>query len=241
MKHSFPHRPLKKVRLYEEVADQIKQSIFDGHLKPGDQVPPERELAEMFNVGRPTIREALRTLTVLGLIQSKQGQKGAVVKETDITQYMETLREQMSWLINADKHTLEDLWEVRKNIELGVSHAVARNASDEDLTGLNDFIDTMAKAGDNFEVYISVATDFHKTLAQLSGNKIFYIIWSMIQDILLKGYSSNHRELFPDGPGKLLAVNRLIVAAIQSRDPEKIDKAMVLHAQAEDVFHPTLT
>lgn len=240
MKHSFPHRPLKKVRLYEEVADQIKQSIFDGHLKPGDQVPPERELADMFNVGRPTIREALRTLTVLGLIESKQGQKGAVVKETDITQYMETLREQMSWLINADKHTLEDLWEVRKNIELGVSHAVARNACDEDLTGLNDFIETMAKAGDNFEVYISAAADFHKRLAQLSGNKIFYIIWSMIQDILHKGYSSNHRELFPDGPGKLLAVNRLIVAAIQSRDPEKIDRAMTLHAQAEDVFHPTL-
>jgi len=241
MKHSFPHRPLKKVRLYEEVADQIKQSIFDGHLKPGDQVPPERELAEMFNVGRPTIREALRTLTVLGLIESKQGQKGAVVKETDITQYMETLREQMSWLIKADKNTLEDLWEVRKNIELGVSHAVSRNACDEDLNGLNDFIETMAKAGDHFEVYISAAADFHKRLAQLSGNKIFYIIWSMIQDILHKGYSSNHRELFPDRPGKLLAVNRLIVAAIQSRDPEKIDKAMTLHAQAEDVFHPTLT
>ncbi len=238
MKNSFPYKPLKKVRLYEEVADQIKQSIFDGHLKPGDKVPSERDLAEMFNVGRPTIREALRTLTVLGLIQSNQGQKGATIKKADITQYMETLREQMSWLINTDKKTLADLWEVRKFIELGVSHAVARNASDQDLDDLNEIIETMANTHDDFEAYLSSATEFHKKLAQLSGNKVFYIIWSMIQDILVKGYSSNHREFFPQGPGKLFEANKLVVDAIRSRNPDIIDRTMRLHSKAEDVFHP---
>jgi len=237
MKNSFPYKPLKKNRLYEEVANQIKQSIFDGHLKPGDQVPPERDLAEMFNVGRPTIREALRTLTVLGLIQSSQGQKGSTIKQADITQYMDTLREQMSWLINADKNTLSDLWEVRKFIELGVSHAVARNASDRDIESLNEIMEKMVKAKDDFEVYISFATDFHKKLAQLSGNKVFYIVWSMIQDIMVKGYSSKHKEYFPAGPEKLLEANKRVVEAIKSRNPEKINAAMTFHSKVEDVFH----
>jgi DNA-binding FadR family transcriptional regulator len=241
MANRFPHRPLKKIRLYEEVADQIKQSIFDGHLKPGDQVPPERELAEMFNVGRPTIREALRTLTVLGLIKGSHGRKGAVVIETDVTQYMETLRGQLSWLIKTDGQTLEDLSEVRKCLELGVSHAAARNASDEDLEKLDEFIENMAKAGDDFEKYIVISTEFHKKIAQLSGNKMFYIIWSMIQDITVKGYSLNHKTLFPQGPGKLLEANKVMVEGIRSRDPEKIDQAMKFHSQAEDVFHPTRT
>ena len=237
METNFPYKPLKKSRLYEEVSDQIKQSIFDGHLKPGDQVPPERDLARMFNVGRPTIREALRTLTVLGLIKSSHGKKGAIVIETDITQYMETFREQMSWLIKTDKNTLADLWEVREFIELGVSHSVAKNASDEDIDDLYNNIEQMVRAGDDFETYISIATDFHKKLAQLSGNKVFYIIWSMIHDVLIKGYSSNHRELFPKGPGKLLEANKMVVEAIRSRDPDKIDRTMKLHSKAEDVFH----
>ncbi len=81
MKNKLSYKPIKKTRLYEEVTNQIKASIFKGELKPGDQLPSERELSETFNVGRPTIREALRTLGVLGMIESNPGIKGSVVKK----------------------------------------------------------------------------------------------------------------------------------------------------------------
>lgn len=241
MSVKYPFTPLKKVRLYEEVANQIKKSIFDGFLKPGDSLPSERELSDMFTVGRPTVREALRMLDVLGLIETNPNQRGYVVREADITKYMDTLREQLVWLIHADKKTLRDLWEVRKFIELGVSHTVALKASDQDLDDLDLVLEEMKAVVDDFDAYFPLASDFHKKLALISKNKIFFIILSMIHDILLKGYMPVLMELFPKGPVQLYEVNKLIVDAIRSRDPDKIDKAMEIHSKAEDVFQPNRT
>ncbi len=238
MNVNYPFKPLKKIRLYEEVADQIKKSIFDDYLKSGDSLPSERELSRMFNVGRPTVREALRTLVVLGLIESNPNQRGYVVREADITRYMETLREQLAWLIHADKKTLGDLWEVRRYIELGVSHAAAHNATEQDFNELDVLIGEMKTVVDDFEAYFRLATDFHIKLALISGNKIFYIIWSMIHDIVLKGYTPILKDLFPEGPVRLYEANKLLVDAIRSKDPDQIDKAMEIHSKAEDVFQP---
>lgn len=241
MNINYPFKPLKKIRLYEEVADQIKKSIFDGYLKPGDSLPSERELSSMFSVGRPTVREALRTLDVLGLIETNPNQLGYVVREADITQYMDTLREQLAWLIHADKKTLRDLWEVRKFIELGISHTAACNATEQDLHDLDLMIEDMRTVVDDFDAYFPLASDFHKKLALISKNRIFYIIWSMIHDILLKGYTPILKDLFPEGPVRLYEVNKLIIEAIRSKDPDKIDKAMEIHSKAEDVFQPNQT
>ncbi len=240
MNCKYPFKPLKKIRLYEEVADQIKKSIFDGFLKPGEALPSERELTQLFSVGRPTVREALRTLNVLGLIENNPIKKGFIVRKADITQYMETLRNEIVWLIHADRKTLEDLWEVRKFIELGVSHAAAKNASDSDLDELDRIIEKMKTVIGDFDAYFPLASDFHKKLALISGNKIFYIIWSMIYGILLKGYTPILMEFFPDGPGRLYDVNKLLVDAIRSRDPDKIDVAMEIHSNAEDIFQHNL-
>src|SRR5210317_1269664 len=99
MKKSLQFKHLKKTRLYEEITDQVKDAILEGHLKPGERLPSERDLCEMFGVGRPTVREALRVLDNMGLIEIGPGVKGSTVKDVDITQYMEAVREQMSHLI----------------------------------------------------------------------------------------------------------------------------------------------
>ncbi|MBW1690803.1 MAG: FadR family transcriptional regulator [Deltaproteobacteria bacterium] len=65
MRKHFPFTPLKKKRLYEEVAEQIKQPIFTGQLEPGDRLPSERDLCKLFKVGRPTVSESLRTLSLM--------------------------------------------------------------------------------------------------------------------------------------------------------------------------------
>jgi len=237
MNVNYPFKPLKKVKLYEEVAEQIKKSVFNGQLEPGDPLPSERELARMFNVGRPTVREAFRTLDVLGIIEMNQNEKGYIVRENDVAQYMETLGEQLSWLIKPDRETLRELWEVRKYIELGISHVAAQKATDQDFNDLDQMIEEMEVAVDDFEAYFPLGTDFHKKLALITGNRFFYIIWSMIQDIMLKGYTPILRELFPEGPLKLCEVNKQIVDALRSRNPEIIDDTMEIHAIAEAVFN----
>jgi GntR family transcriptional repressor for pyruvate dehydrogenase complex len=238
MEKSYPFQPLKRARLYEQVAEQIKQSIYSGHLKPGDRLPPERELSEIFQVGRPTIREALRTLSILGLIEVQSGSKGSMVKECDITQYLDAVREQLSWLLKVDEKTLKDLWEVRKYIELGIAHAVARNASEKDLKKLRGLLRKMEACGEDIHAYFPIAVEFHQQLAVCSRNRIFFMVWELFHDILLKGYIPRLKEIFPDGPRNLLRANRVLLEAIESKAPEAINRAMELHAEEERFFPP---
>lgn len=232
MKKKIKYQPLKKNRLYEDVADQIKKTIFNGDLKPGDQLPSERDLAVMFNVGRPTVREALRTLTVLGLIKSNQGFKGSVVKEIDITQYLEAMGEQFIWMIEANEKSFKEMWEVRKYVELGIAHLVAENASEQEIKDLETYISKMEGCGNDIKKYFPIAMDFHLKLAQISKNKMFYFIWKLFYEICIKG-SPIFEGMYPDKISKLLEGNKIMLEAIKSREPDKIDKAMKKHVEEE--------
>ncbi len=235
---NLPFKPLKKTRLYEEVADQIKQAIYEGQMNPGDRLPSERELGQLFNVGRPTIREALRTLSVMGLIEINPGFKGSTIKKIDITQYMEAVREQLAWLINADENTLKELWEVRKYIELGIAHAAAENATKDDFKKLEHLLKEMRACSDDIEAYFHLAVEFHQQLALASKNKIFFLIWEMFHDVLLKGYVPILQDIFPEGPSKLLEANIVLFKAIKSGNPKAIEKAMQFHVSEENFFLP---
>ncbi len=236
MNKDLHFKPLKKVRLYEEVVDQIKQAIYDGDLKAGDRLPSERELGRMFSVGRPTIREALRTLSVMDLIEIFPGFKGSTIKKAGITQYLDAIREQISWLIRTDEETLQELWAVRKYIELGVAHAAADNATREDFNKLEELIEKMEACSDDIEAYFHLAVEFHRQLALASKNKIFFMIWEIFHDILLKGYIPILHKLFPKGPSKLFNSNIVLLNAIKTKDPDAIDKAMEKHADEEKFF-----
>ena len=236
MKKLLPFKQLKKTRLYEEVAEQIKEAILDGHLKPAERLPSERDLCEMFGVGRPTVREALRVLANMGLIAIGTGVKGSTVKDVDITQYMEAVRQQMSHLIKINEQSIRDLWEVRKYIELGIALTAARRATREDFNILDEYIRQMEACGDDTRAYFPFAVEFHKYLAGATQNKIFHILWGMFEDILMKEYMPNLESLFPQGPSKLLESNKKLLQAIESRDSDRIKSAMELHAAEERFF-----
>lgn len=236
MESKLHFNQLKKTRLYEEIAEQIKKAIFDGDLKPGDSLPSERELCRMFGVGRPAVREALRTLNVMGLIEVNAGLKGSVVKEVDITHYMDTLQKQLAWMIRMDEETMKEMWEVRHSLELGIAHSAARNATEEDLPKLDALMAEMDASGEDIYEYFPLAVEFHRQLALCTKNKIFYILWQFIHDALLKGYMPILEKLFPEGPGKLREPNRQLLAAIKSRDTKAIERTMEIHAEEEKFF-----
>jgi DNA-binding FadR family transcriptional regulator len=236
MKASLPYQPLRKTRLYEQVVEQIQQTIIEGKLKPGDRLPSERELAETFQVGRPTIREALRTLGIMGLIEVRTGQKGSIVRAGDISHYVETLRIQLSWLIMADEQTLEELWEVRKPIERAIAHAAAENATPKDLKTLEGLIRKMKAAAGDIQAYFGLALQFHRELARATRNRVYPLIWRLLDDILLRSYVPNLDRLFPKGPSKLLLGNTVLLEAIKSGIPAEIDRALEIHAEVENIF-----
>ena len=233
---ALPFRALKKTRLFEDVAEQIKQAIFEGQLQPGDRLPSERGLSELFDVGRPTIREALRTLTVLGLVEVRRGQKGSTVKKYNITQYFDEVRKQLSWLIQADNQTLIELWEVRKYLDIGIAHSAAANATKSDFKKLEQLIKKMEACGNDIEAYYPIATEFHQQLGAATKNKIFYMIWEMFHDILLRGYIPILKDLFPEGPKRVLHANKTLFRAIKSGDHQAIDNAINLHTEEEKLF-----
>jgi len=236
MKKQLPFKQLRKTRLYEEVAEQLTEAILNGHLKPNERLPSERNLCEMFGVGRPTVREALRVLDNMGLVEIGTGVKGSTVKDLDITQYMEAVRRQMSHLIKVDEETIRNLWEVRKYIELGISLVAARKATKQDFDMLHEYIYRMEACGDDTRAYFPIAVEFHQYLANLTQNKIFGILWGMFQDMLLKGYMPNLESLFPQGPSGLLESNKKVLKAIESGDPDQIKSTMEIHAEEERFF-----
>lgn len=236
MNRIFKYKPVRKTKLYEEVAEQLKESIYNGYLAPGDRLPSERELCEMFQVGRPTIREAIRTLSIMGLIQVNQGSKGTIVGKGDINQYMEALRNQLSWLIKVDDKTYEEIWEVKKYIQIGIAHAASRKATKKELKKLDSLIKKMEEVGDDIKAYFPIGLEFHKEMAIATKNSMFFLSWQLLQDIFIRAYSPIVEKIFPEGPSKPIKANKILLKAIKSKDPNAIDEAMEFHA-SQDYFN----
>src|SRR5882672_9248595 len=119
---------VRKVRRYEQVAEQIRRMISDGALKPGDLLPPERELVEKLGVGRSSIRDAVRTLEVMGILEPRQGH-GTVVRDLSA----DALVVPLSLVLTRKRELVTELLDVRRMIEPGLAARAAKNATAEEL------------------------------------------------------------------------------------------------------------
>src|SRR5215217_322795 len=127
--------PIRRVKLYEEVASRTRDLIVSGELKPGQALPSERKLAEQFRVGRTVIREAIRQLEVSGLVESRHG-GGNYVREVTV----EHLVAPIATVLNGMVHLREELVDARLLFEPQMARAAATRATPEDLRGLEDII-----------------------------------------------------------------------------------------------------
>src|SRR3954462_8834350 len=121
---AHPFETVRKVRRYEQVADQIRRLISDGTLKPGDLLPPERELAVKLGVGRSSVRDAVRTLEVMGILEPRQGH-GTVVRDLST----DSLVVPLASVLQHKRVLVADLLDVRRMIEPGLAARAARNAT----------------------------------------------------------------------------------------------------------------
>ena len=107
-------KPIKRVRLYENAVEQIQSLILRKQYKPGDRLPPERSLAEQLNISRPSLREALRILAVMGLIDIKVGD-GIYVKEVSFLPYIESVNLSISSRLQMERDSFIKLWRGAKD------------------------------------------------------------------------------------------------------------------------------
>jgi DNA-binding FadR family transcriptional regulator len=172
-----------KSRVFQDVVDQVQQAILDGQLKAGDRLPAEREMVEMFQTSRGTLREALRVLEHKGLIEIRLGVAGgAMVKAIDTEQVSESL----ALLMRTQAIPLDDLAEFREGVEGNVSALAARRATPEDGEDLRRLMDEARhfyeQGVEAWQSFVRVDRRIHMTLARISRNAIYAFVLKSVHD-----------------------------------------------------------
>ena len=172
--------PVKNTKVYEMVMEQIKNIVKKGELKTGDKLPSERDLCEKLEVSRASVREALRALQMLGLIESKHGE-GNFINENFENSLLEPLS--IVFLLLGSKN--EDVLELRKVIEPQIAALAAINITNEQLIELREI---MNELNNTIDVEISASLDkrFHYKIAQASGNNLISTIMFSISSLIEK-------------------------------------------------------
>ena len=185
-------KSVRRVRVSDEVANQIKSLITQGKLKPGDRLPPERELIKEFGVSRPSLREALNSLVAMGFLEATQGNR-TVVKSLVSGKIFEPLED----LVKGDINTVFELIEVRKAIETWSAYFAAKRATSEDISRLEELITTMSKTlkGEGHSSQEKQDADFHLAITLATHNKIQVHIMYTLHDVLKEWIGKHYDKL----------------------------------------------
>jgi GntR family transcriptional repressor for pyruvate dehydrogenase complex len=214
---------IRKNRVHEEVARQLEQMILN-KLHPGDKLPAERELAEMLGVSRSSIRDAIRRLEIVGLVEPRQG-AGTMVREISTA----TLVSPLANVIAQRRQLVSELLDFRKMLEPPLAARAATHASTGEIGGMDEILrrqDRKVRAG---ELAVEEDTEFHYRIALASGNSVVLKVIDVVMDLLRETRS---RSLQTAGrPQKSLAGHKRILSAIKRRDAPGAEAAMRQHIQ----------
>ncbi len=163
-------RPISQLRVSEEIVEQLKQSILQGHFKAGDKLPAERSLAEEFRVSRVAIREALRALENSGFLVTRQGANGGAYV-TDLT--FENLAKTFLDLFMANKISIPEMHQLRILVEPEVARLAALNVTPEYMQQLKDALEAEELPIPSLSVDVERKQRVHLILAEMCGNRFF--------------------------------------------------------------------
>ena len=214
--------PVKRSRIYEHIVEQIHALIREGRWAPGDQIPPERELAERFRVSRTSVREALRALEMQGIIDSRQG-GGTFVRTAD----RETLVPPLAAAILRGQRELAEVLEVRELIEPGIARLAAVRATDEHVSELEGLLESQRACIAEQRSFVEEDTAFHYTLARAADNHILLRLHNVILDLLRESRQSYLHV--PERPQMSLRGHEAILRAIKARDGDAAYRASLAH------------
>jgi GntR family transcriptional repressor for pyruvate dehydrogenase complex len=209
-------------RVYEQVLKQLQEQIVTGRLKPGDRLPPERELAQRFKVSRSSVRDAIQALQVMRLVRSRQGGGTAVCEIS-----ADTLASPLSQALAGQQGLIAELIEARKIIEPPLAARAAVNATEEEIERLEEILCRQEEKTRRSEPVLEEDSDFHYTIALAARNSVVRRMVDLLMDLLRASRSRNMQ--IPGRLARSLAGHRRVLAAIRSRDPRAARAAMLRH------------
>jgi GntR family transcriptional repressor for pyruvate dehydrogenase complex len=219
------YKLVRTSRLYEQILQQIEDAILKGTLKPGDQLPAERELAQQFGVSRTAVREAVKALREKGLVEAYSG-RGTFV--TDGTS--QAVRQSLDLMMKIGQPGgTTHLAEVRAILEPEIAALAAVRAQEQDIATMREAVAMMDRSGLDGDAFIEADLDFHLSLAEAAANPL---ILSLIDSIV--GLLREQRmRVFKvaGGPERGQFHHKRILEAVERRDSEKAREAMRAHLQ----------
>ena len=190
----------------EEVVSRLREMIHQGDLRPGDRLPPERDLAKQLGVSRPTLRAGIRSLAAVGVLKSKQG-AGTFVVEADASPALDS--NPLRLLASLHGFSSAAMFEARLLLEMAIAGLAAERATGDHLAAMAEELAEMFATLDEPEEFLVHDMRFHQTIAAASGNRILTALMNMVASILfdvrsktvhrahdLKESADMHRQIF---------------------------------------------
>jgi len=216
-------RPIRQLRISEEIADQLKQTIVSGYFKAGEKLPPERDLAEEFQVSRVAIREALRSLENSGFIVTRQGATGGAYV-TDLT--FENLAKTFLDLFMADKISIPEMHQLRMLVEPEVARLAALKITPEYAQLLKDTLEAEQLPISSLSEDLERKQRLHFILAEMCGNRFFEALVRSAMELtrkVVEAVKPDPRTMHPAG------MHRPIVEAVLTGDAKAAAESMGRH------------
>jgi len=214
---------VRRNKVYEEVAKQIERLILK-KLQPGDRLPSERDLAETLRVSRGSIRDAIRSLELLGLVEPRQG-TGTIVRETSSA----SLANPFANALKRRKELVSELLDFRKMLEPPLAARAATHASPDEILEMEDILRRQEERQHQGDAAVAEDAEFHYSVALASDNSVVLKVIDILMDLLR---DTRARSLQVEGrPQRSLSGHRRILVAIKRHDAEAAKAAMRRHLE----------
>ena len=219
-------KPIRPKRISDQVFEQLKDHIFRGHFKPGQQLMPERELAQILGVSRPTVREAINKLVNIGLIEQRQGQGTFVTSPAD-----SVVKNPLAAVVDGQDITLMDLLEVRLGLECNAATMAAQRATDEDVQDLEKTLVEMIQDIKQGGLGTHHDVSFHMAISYATRNVVQIHVMKSFYDLMFFGIKENLERLYeePGNLDKIIQQHTDVFESIRRRDPDAAYEAMKRH------------
>lgn len=221
---------IERTSLSDAVTDSVISQIREGRYRAGDRLPTERELAEQLGVGRTSVREGLRFLEKLGILEIRQG-TGTVVRSLSLGKVFEHLIP-VQTIIDLPGRDVRDIMHVRRILEAESAQLAARHATERQLGRLEELLDGMAASLEKPRDYLEMDLEFHVVVAMASSNPVLAQLINLIRDIYTRYFEIVLRD--PEMNKTSLNFHRLLYAALRDHDADAARQHILAHlSQAE--------
>jgi GntR family transcriptional repressor for pyruvate dehydrogenase complex len=214
--------PIDRTSVVDDIVERLTRLILDEGLRPGDQLITERELMTRLEVGRSSLREAIKTLCALGILEIRRG-TGTFISNGNTSM----LTKPLSWGLFLAQSSVKQVIEARSIIEVALSGWAAERATDDEIAEIGRLLEQLEENRGDRHRYVDSDLAFHLAIAKASHNDMLANVLIMLQHVLRVWMETTYTEA--GGTSRSMALHRQIYAAIAARDSAAAREAMTTH------------